>query len=296
MKTRDRQSFWRHFRRGRPARLNLENVLGTSLELQLVVDDAGTARRAESVVLEEIDRLSAILNQHTGASELARWQTTLDCDAVVSPELADVLASANRWCDLTRGAFHPARSRCDHCLPTKTLAAQFSSACGTRYGRSMRIAASPVGCRRCRCRSTGSRRVTSSPALRRARRDVVGVSRGAAEHRRRHSALRLEPVLVGVADPASRRRERRSARHRAAAERGARDERRLSARLRCCDGEWQSHIVDPRIGQARARHRQRIGDRARLCDSADALSTAFSVLDAARIARASRNRCLESAV
>lgn len=87
---------------------HFENVLGTSFELQLVATSRDAARRAESAALDEVDRLAEILSGYSATSELARWQTTFDEDVAVSPELAEVLAAAERWRGLTSGAFDPA--------------------------------------------------------------------------------------------------------------------------------------------------------------------------------------------
>lgn len=94
----------------RPRRhaFHYEHVLGTSLELQVVAADADAARRAEAATLAEIDRLAAILSGWTPASELARWQATWNVDVPVSPELAEVLALAEAWRVGTRGAFDAA--------------------------------------------------------------------------------------------------------------------------------------------------------------------------------------------
>ena len=48
-----------------------ENVLGTSLELFVRADSREAARRAESCILTEIDRLSAIFSGYDPASEFA---------------------------------------------------------------------------------------------------------------------------------------------------------------------------------------------------------------------------------
>jgi thiamine biosynthesis lipoprotein len=87
---------------------HFENVLGTSFELQVVATSADAAKRAECAALDEVDRLAEILSGYSATSELARWQTTFDVDVAVSPELAEVLAAAERWRVFTNGAFNPA--------------------------------------------------------------------------------------------------------------------------------------------------------------------------------------------
>lgn len=85
-----------------------EHVLGTSLELRIVAAREGGARRAESTVLAEIDRLERILSGWSADSELARWLDTFDTDVAVSAELADVLHASGAWRERTGGAFDPA--------------------------------------------------------------------------------------------------------------------------------------------------------------------------------------------
>ncbi len=85
-----------------------EHVLGTSLELKIVAARESVARRAESMVLAEIDRLAPILSGWTSTSELALWLATCDADVPVSAELAEVLQLSTSWRERTGGAFDPA--------------------------------------------------------------------------------------------------------------------------------------------------------------------------------------------
>jgi thiamine biosynthesis lipoprotein len=85
-----------------------ETVLGTSIELQVVASSESAATRAESAALNEIDRLAQILSGYSATSELARWQATYEEHVAVPPELTDVLESAERWRMRTGGAFDPA--------------------------------------------------------------------------------------------------------------------------------------------------------------------------------------------
>jgi thiamine biosynthesis lipoprotein ApbE len=85
-----------------------ERVLGTSLELQVVATDDAAARRAEEAVLAEVDRVAQILSGYSTTSELARWQEQHGEVAPVSPELAEVLAAAEEWRMYTGGTFNPA--------------------------------------------------------------------------------------------------------------------------------------------------------------------------------------------
>ena len=103
------------FRPRKPYALHLENVLGTSLELLVVASGSRAAQAAERDVLEEIDRLASHLSSYVPTSEFRRWQQTLDCDAVVSDELAHVLASAEQWRLRTGGAFNAGAEAITQC-------------------------------------------------------------------------------------------------------------------------------------------------------------------------------------
>ena len=68
-----------------------ENVLGTSLELRVIADNREAARRAESRVLGEIDRLAAIFSGYDHASEFSRWQACRNADEAFSGALRSPL-------------------------------------------------------------------------------------------------------------------------------------------------------------------------------------------------------------
>jgi thiamine biosynthesis lipoprotein len=85
-----------------------ERVLGTSFELQVVAADAESARRAEVAVLAEVDRLNDVLSGYSPTSELSRWPSQIGVLRPVSPALADVLIAAEGWRVRTEGAFNPA--------------------------------------------------------------------------------------------------------------------------------------------------------------------------------------------
>lgn len=85
-----------------------ERILGTSLELQVVASNADAAGRAEAAVLTEVDRLAGILSGYSPTSEFSRWEVRCREFAPVSPELADVLSAAEAWRMTTDGAFNPA--------------------------------------------------------------------------------------------------------------------------------------------------------------------------------------------
>jgi len=82
-----------------------ENVLGTSLELRVSAESAQQAKAAETKVLSEIDRLSAILNTWKADSEISRWQTA-GGKVRVSSDLAEVLAACDTWSARSEGAFN----------------------------------------------------------------------------------------------------------------------------------------------------------------------------------------------
>jgi thiamine biosynthesis lipoprotein ApbE len=85
-----------------------EEVMGTALELRVRADSPEAARWAESRVLGEIDRLSAILNGWDPSSELSRWGASPGAGpATVAPELFGLLLKADAWRAATRGAFDP---------------------------------------------------------------------------------------------------------------------------------------------------------------------------------------------
>ncbi len=84
-----------------------ENVMGTALELRVRADDFTAARRAETRVLEEIDRLTTIFSNHDASSEFRRWQAEPKGPVVVSAELFNVLQAADSWRVRSNGAFDP---------------------------------------------------------------------------------------------------------------------------------------------------------------------------------------------
>lgn len=84
-----------------------DNVLGTSMELKVAAKDVETARRSESAVLAEIDRLAAIYSGYDPSSEFSRWERAPrgQGPAPLSAELFGTLAAADRWRERSRGAF-----------------------------------------------------------------------------------------------------------------------------------------------------------------------------------------------
>ncbi len=84
-----------------------ENVMGTSLELRVQADSEAIARRAEVVVLAEIERLAAIFSGYDPQSEFSRWQRSDGTPVAVSAELFEVLEACDRWRIASQGAFDP---------------------------------------------------------------------------------------------------------------------------------------------------------------------------------------------
>jgi len=88
-----------------------ENVLGTGLELRVLAENQQAADQAEERALAEIDRLDAIFSTYNSESEFSRWQRTSGDWQRISPELLSVLTAADAWRAATRGAFHPGAQR-----------------------------------------------------------------------------------------------------------------------------------------------------------------------------------------
>jgi thiamine biosynthesis lipoprotein len=83
-------------------------VLGTRLELGLWTHQPAQARRAKDIILAEIERLESCYSRFQSTSELRRWQAL--GQARLSPDLLWLLQEAQRWQQLSKGAFHPAAS------------------------------------------------------------------------------------------------------------------------------------------------------------------------------------------
>lgn len=82
-----------------------DNVLGTSMELKVETGDAETARKAESAVLAEIDRLALIHSGYDPSSEFSKWARGPVGPVRLSSELFETLATADRWRERSGGAF-----------------------------------------------------------------------------------------------------------------------------------------------------------------------------------------------
>ena len=89
-----------------PRTFHHENVLGTSLELKLIGGSEADADHAETAVLNEIDRLNAILSTWTPTSEVSRWTRTHGQPIAVSRELFEVLGLYDQYRKETLGALN----------------------------------------------------------------------------------------------------------------------------------------------------------------------------------------------
>jgi thiamine biosynthesis lipoprotein len=270
--------------RARPRRhaYHYEHVLGTSFELNVVATGVSAARRAESVALAEVDRLEAILSGWSSTSELAYWTATQDVDVAISPELADVLHASDVLRVRTGGAFDAAaqaiiallRDGAAEC-EEDALRVLLASLRGPRWHVDRRAGVA----RRLTTHAISVDAiakgyiVTRAAALARA---VEGVSEvllnvgGDVQH------LGDRPAVVGITDPFAPAENATpiamvQLRDAAIATSGG------YRRGFIAHGRRVSHIVDPRTGQPT----ERIASASVFapdCATADALSTAFSVL------------------
>jgi thiamine biosynthesis lipoprotein len=252
-----------------------EGVLGTSLELQVVANGDDAARRAESAALEEVDRLEAILSGWSVTSELARWLATHDVDAPVSPELAEVLRASGEWRERTAGAFDPGAQAAVERLKNGVAPVPLPQAASPLWavdrlaGTARRLA----------------RHAVSLDAI--AKGYIVARAAGRARSTEGVSAVLLNvggdiqhlgdrPVTVRITDPCAPAENAPPI----AAVRIRNEGLATSGGYRrgfVMDGRRVSHIVDPRSGEPA----ERIASASVIapdCATADALSTAFSVM------------------
>ena len=83
-----------------------ENVLGTSLDMNVSAASNAQARLAEAAALAEFDRQSKILSAWDATSEFSRWQRSRGIAVKISPELMDVLARFDAWQGETGGVLN----------------------------------------------------------------------------------------------------------------------------------------------------------------------------------------------
>jgi len=266
-------------RRARHFLFCYEHVLGTSLELQVTSAYEGAAQRAEAEALAEIDRLALILSGWSSTSELALWLATYDADVPVSAELAEVLHASATWRARTGGAFDPgAQAVVDRLrAPGPDDASRASLPAlheplwrvdrvgGTarrlaRHAVSLDAIAKGYIVARSAARARAVEGVT----------DVLLNVGGDVQHYGEHA------VAAGVADPFAPAENAPPV----AAVRVQNAALATSGGYRrgfVLDGRRVSHIVDPRTGQP-TEHIASASVIAPDCATADALSTAFSVL------------------
>jgi thiamine biosynthesis lipoprotein ApbE len=87
----------------------LENILGTSLDMKIAAQTFALAENAEAHVLTEISRLQQILGSTGSHNEFARWMKSSKGEAVVvSAEISEVLNLFDDWNARTNGAINAA--------------------------------------------------------------------------------------------------------------------------------------------------------------------------------------------
>lgn len=269
---------WARKPRANAFAFHYERVLGTSLELQLVASHAEVAQRAEGLVLAEVDRLAGILSGYTATSELSRWLETHDLETPVSRELAEVLELGEDWRIWTGGAFNPAAVSLVELLvdtapdALRDRARELNQSLWTvdqRRGVASRLTQLPVSLDALAKGYIVDRVAALASGVDGVTQVLVNIGGDLRHHGAR-------PLTVRVADP------------RAPAENAAsiaavrlRDEALATSgdyrRGLMVAGRRVSHIIDPRTGSPA----DRVASASVIapdCATADALSTAFSVL------------------
>lgn len=261
-------------------RFDYDHVLGTSLELQVVASSQSAASGAESAVMGEVDRLEAILSGWSGTSELARWLGTHDVDVPVSAELAEVLDASAGWRERTARAFDPGAQAIIEMLRGADRQTDIEALLAEPRAPLWSVDRAALTARRLTRHAISLDAIAKgyivAHAAARAR-EVAGVSEvllnigGDIQH------FGARPVAIGIADPAAPAENAapiaivRIANAAIATSGGYR-------RGFIANGERVSHIVDPRSGRPASRIAS-ASVFAPDCTTADALSTAFSVMD-----------------
>jgi thiamine biosynthesis lipoprotein ApbE len=80
-----------------------ENVLGTSLDVEIQAPSRSVAAKAEKAALTAFDHQSRILSAWDKDSEFSRWEKTRGVAVKVSPELMETLARFDAWRGQTHG-------------------------------------------------------------------------------------------------------------------------------------------------------------------------------------------------
>jgi len=74
-----------------------ENILGTSLEIKVAAPSTDKAKISENAAMDEIERLNKILSGYDASSEFSGWMRTNNTAVKVSPELFEVLSLFDKW-------------------------------------------------------------------------------------------------------------------------------------------------------------------------------------------------------
>ena len=82
-----------------------DNILGTSLDLVVSATDAQQAAGAETVVLDEIERLRKILSTYDPASDISKLNASSG-PVPCPPELIQVLSYYDYWSAKSKGAYN----------------------------------------------------------------------------------------------------------------------------------------------------------------------------------------------
>ncbi|MBC7400991.1 MAG: DUF2271 domain-containing protein [Mucilaginibacter sp.] len=83
---------------------NFENVLGTSLELKVFATSQQQADVAENAAMNKIAQLNKILSGYDASSEFSKWLNGEKKATKISPELFDVLSLFDKWRIQSNGA------------------------------------------------------------------------------------------------------------------------------------------------------------------------------------------------
>jgi thiamine biosynthesis lipoprotein len=83
---------------------HFENVLGTSLEIKVSSNSEKQAGAAEAAAIREIERIGNILSAYDAKSEFSQWLKTSGEARKVSPELFEVLNLFDQWRARSNGA------------------------------------------------------------------------------------------------------------------------------------------------------------------------------------------------
>lgn len=264
-----------------------QRLLGTEVEVQVVARSRRQAEAAENAALDELERLSAILNRFEPLSEVSCWLIRPGKRVSLSPELLEVLALADHWRTVTHGAFHPgadalgalwkAAAPGGHEPEPEELTAiiqQLQPAPWTLHadGTVTLHATYPLGLN---ALAKGwivdrmAKLAWTSPG-------VQAVLINAGGDLRTMGGRGLE---VTVADPFTARDDAPALAH-VHVQNGALASSGSAHRGVQVGGQWHSHLIDPRNGQP-VQHIPGVTVTAPDCATADALATVLSVLGVA---------------